>query len=100
VSKKKEEEKLVKEEKPKEEKPKETKKPKIKKEEKKTLPKGKLETLIDLVEKSDIRRKHIIVLLAEKGYLGQFYDEENKRRKGSYIEPTITEQEFEKIIGE
>lgn len=56
--------------------------------------------LIELVEESGIRRKDIIVRLAKNGYLGQFYEEEGKRLIGYPIEPTISEEEFKKIIGE
>lgn len=59
-----------------------------------------LKTLIDLVNESGIRRKEIIVLLADNGYLGQFYEEEDKRKIGYPVKPTITEKEFKKIIGE
>ena len=59
-----------------------------------------LKALIDLVTESNLRRKDIIVLLGKNGYLGQFYEEEDKRLNGLYVEPTITEQEFKKIIGE
>lgn len=64
---------------------------------KKNLP---LRTLIDLVDESQLRRKEIIVKLADNGYLNQFYEEEDKRRIGYPIEPTINENEFKKIIGE
>ena len=59
-----------------------------------------LRTLIDLVNESGIRRKEIIVILADNGYLGQFYEEEEKRRIGYPIKPTINENDFKKIIGE
>ena len=69
----------------------------IKKESDSNLP---LRTLIDLVNESGIRRKEIIVILADNGYLGQFYEEEEKRRIGYPIKPTINENDFKKIIGE
>lgn len=72
-----------------------SKKTKVKK--KSNLP---LRTLIELVEESDIRRKDIIVRLARHNYLAQFYEEEEKRKIGYPIKPTINEDEFKKIIGE
>ena len=116
MSKSKKEEKSVEEEVPKED-SKEELKDKIKKPSKKETSKSKkevkkkvdkseidenlpLRTLIELVKESGIRRKDIIVRLANNGYLGQFYEEEEKKRIGYPIKPTISEQEFKKIIGE
>ena len=106
MSKKNEETKSVKEE-VKEDK--NTSKKTSKKEEKKSSKKGvkkevipheKLETLVDLVYKSNKNRKELIVLLANNDYLGQFYTEEDMRRNGLYVKPSLTESEFKKIIGD
>ncbi len=59
-----------------------------------------LKTLVELVNESEIHRKDIIILLDRKGYLSQFYEEEDKIDSGLYVKPTLTEVEFKKIIGE
>ena len=71
--------------------------PKKKKEEPK--PTGEKKTLIELVKTSNIPRQLMIILLDENNYLNQFYEEERKLEKEETIKPTITEMEFNKIIG-
>lgn len=66
----------------------------------KTTSNQELKTLLDFVNESNLRRKTLISLLSREGYLSQFYEEETKMKKGIYVEPTISEQEFKKIIGE
>lgn len=107
-SKKEEQDKSSKKEDAKEDPKKTSKKTPDKKEVKKDVPKKKkniktnlsLRTLVELVNNSNIHRKELLVLLDRKGYLGQFYDEEDKIENGLYVEPTISEVEFKKIIGE
>ena len=59
-----------------------------------------LKTLVELVNESELRRKDLIILLDRKGYLSQFYEEEDKIDNGLYVKPTLSEVEFKKIIGE
>lgn len=58
-----------------------------------------LKTLISLVNECELGRPLIILRLSINDYLNQFYDEEEKLKNNEYIEPSITEDEFKKIIG-
>lgn len=61
--------------------------------------KKELKTLISLVEECELGRPLIIFRLSINDYLNQFYDEEEKLKNNEFIEPSITEDEFKKIIG-
>lgn len=106
--KKDESKKTSKKEEVKEESKKASKKTPKKNEVKKEAPKKKediklnrtLKTLVELVNDSELRRKDLLVLLDRKGYLSQFYEEEDKIDNGLYVKPTLSEVEFKKIIGE
>ena len=71
---------------------------------KKTIPKGKSKeekkTLLELVKSSNKSDTLIIMELSRNGYLTQFYTEEKRVLNGLEVEPTITESEFKKIIGD
>lgn len=71
---------------------------------KKTSSKGKskeeLKTLLELVENSNKSNTLIIMELSRNGYLTQFYTEEKRVLNGLEVEPTMTESEFKKIIGD
>ena len=105
MSKKVEEEKTVTEEEVKT-KPKKASKTTKKKEVKKQSSKKNVElelqvkSLVEFVNDSDISRKKLLILLDRKGYLSQFYEEEDMMKSGLYVKPTVTEDEFNKIIGE
>lgn len=65
----------------------------------KTSKKSEKFTLVELVKKSEAHYPSIIMDLAEAGLLEQYYQElEDYGRLD--IEPTITIDEFKKIIGE
>ena len=71
-----------------------------KKEEKKTDD-AELKTLRELVDECrSVTPFSLFSSLSSKGYIEQYYDELDKYRKGLNIEPTITVEEFNKIIGE
>ena len=57
-----------------------------------------LKTLYELIISSPINTLQIISKL-DNDYLTQFYDEEDKFYKDEYVEPTLSEEEFKKIIG-
>ena len=59
-----------------------------------------LKTLVELVENSDKSKTLIMMELSRKNYLSQFYSEEKKVLEGFIVEPTMTETEFKKIIGD
>ena len=71
---------------------------------KKTSPNGKSKeekkTLLELVKSSNKSDTLIIMELSRNGYLTQFYTEEKRVLNGLEVEPTITESEFKKIIGD
>ena len=71
---------------------------------KKTSPKGKSKeekrTLLELVKSSKKSDTLIIMELSRNGYLTQFYTEEKRVLNGLEVEPTMTESEFKKIIGD
>ena len=71
---------------------------------KQTSPKGKSKeekkTLLELVKSSKKSDTLIIMELSRNGYLTQFYTEEKRVLNGLEVEPTITESEFKKIIGD
>ena len=56
-------------------------------------------TLIELVNETNINRLYLINYLGDNDLLAQFYEEERKLEMKEYIEPSITEDEFKKIIG-
>ena len=62
--------------------------------------KGDLKTLIELVDNSKVGKFIIGVKLSKSGYLKQYHEEEKLRKGGFPIEPSMTEEEFNKIIGE
>jgi len=59
--------------------------------------KKNLKVLSELVEQSDIPFTTIVLYLANEGLLEQYYDE-LELRKQYVLEPTITEEEFNKIV--
>lgn len=61
---------------------------------------GELKTLIELVDNSKVGKFIIGVKLSKSGYLKQYHEEEKLRKGGFPIEPSMTEEEFNKIIGE
>lgn len=65
-----------------------------------TKPKGEKKTLIELVENSSVNIISIIMDLSKNGLLDQYYDEQDKKRLGLPIEASLTENEFNKIIGD
>lgn len=62
--------------------------------------KDELKTLIELVQESSVDKGDIIIELASTDYLKQYYTEERMQREGAYIKPTLSENEFKKIIKE
>ena len=58
-----------------------------------------LKTLYELVLSSDIERITLVNILSDKDYLTQFYEEEKKFLNNEYVKPTLTQKEFEQIIG-
>ena len=62
--------------------------------------KGDLKTLIELVDNSKVGKFIIGVKLSKSGYLKQYHEEEKLMKGGFPIEPSMTEEEFNKIIGE
>ncbi len=58
-----------------------------------------LKTLFELVETSDLDKLTLILCLSRTGYLNQFYDEEDKYKENKYVEPSLTDDDFKKIIG-
>jgi len=67
---------------------------------KSTKPKGEKKTLIELVENSSVNIISIIMDLSKNGLLDQYNDEKDKKRLGLPIEASLTETEFNKIIGD
>lgn len=68
----------------------------------KTKPKPKKEPkqlLIDLVNESNLKLSFIVYRLTEAGLYKQ-YEYEKRNYKKLDLQPTITESEFKKIIGE
>ena len=61
--------------------------------------KKELKTLYELVNDSEIDMTHIVIKLSMNGYLKQYEEEKEKIKQRNYVEPTITESEFKKIIG-
>lgn len=61
---------------------------------------SKKQILIDLVEKAGVDEISIIMDLSKHGLLDQYYDEIRLKKIGVPIEPSITENEFKKIIGD
>lgn len=59
--------------------------------------KKNLKVLSELVEQSDVPFTTIVLYLANEGLLEQYY-EELELRKQYVLEPTITEEEFNKIV--
>jgi len=59
--------------------------------------KKNLKVLSELVEQSDVPFTTIVLYLANEGLLEQYYDE-LELRKQYVLEPTITEEEFNKIV--
>lgn len=76
------------------------KKDEVVKETPKTKNEGELKTLLELVENSTVSKFKIGINLSRKGYLKQYHEEERKRDAGFPVEPSMTENEFKKIIGE
>ena len=62
--------------------------------------KGDLKTLLELVENSTVSKFKIGINLSKKGYLKQYYEEERRHKAGFPIEPSMTELEFKRIIGD
>jgi len=56
--------------------------------------------LIDLVEQSGVDEISIIMDLSKNGLLDQYHDEIRLKKLGVPIKPSITENEFKKIIGD
>lgn len=71
-----------------------------KKETPKRKSKEELKTLLELVKNSDKSDTLIIMELSRNGYLTQYYTEEKRVLNGLEIEPSMTESEFKKIIGD
>lgn len=59
--------------------------------------KKNLKVLSELVEQSNVPFTTIVLYLANEGLLEQYYDE-LELRKQYVLEPTITEEEFNKIV--
>lgn len=57
-------------------------------------------TLVDLVQASDINKASIVMDLSMNGLLDQYREELNLKKQGVPITPSLTEDEFKKIIGE
>ena len=57
-------------------------------------------TLVDLVQASDINKASIVMDLSMNGLLDQYREELNLKKQGVLITPSLTEDEFKKIIGE
>lgn len=60
----------------------------------------KKQVLIDLVEQSSVDKISIIMDLSKNDLLKQYHDEIRLKNLGVPIEPSITENEFKKIIGD
>lgn len=58
------------------------------------------EVLVDLVEQSGVDELSIIMDLSKHGLLNQYRDELKLKKLGVPINPSITEKEFKKIIGD
>ena len=57
-------------------------------------------TLIDLVESSNLSNTDIVMTLSENNLLTQYREELEAKILGIPIVPSLTEDEFKKIIGE
>ena len=55
-------------------------------------------TLIGLVEESTVKYTQIILNLSKEGLLKQLEEEQRLRMYGLPIEPSITQEEFNKIV--
>lgn len=65
--------------------------------EKKTDKMAEKFTLLELIEKhKDV--EDLFFKLSKNGFMNQFRKEKIIKDKGGFIEPTITEKEFEKVI--
>lgn len=62
--------------------------------------KGQKLVLIDLVEQSGVDEISLIMDLSKNGLLDQYHDEIRLKKLGVPIKPSITENEFKKIIGD
>lgn len=54
-------------------------------------------TLVDLVEESTVHYPKIIMMLSSQGLLHQY---EYEKSTNHHVEPSMTESEFKKLIGE
>lgn len=61
---------------------------------------SKKKVLIDLVEQSGVDEISIIMDLSKHELLEQYHDEIRLKNLGVPIKPSITENEFKKIIGD
>lgn len=70
------------------------------KKETKSAEKKTKQILLDLVENSDMKLFKLVMNLSNADLLQQYEEEKELRKLGIPIEPTITEEEFKKIMEE
>lgn len=73
---------------------------KTKKKSKKSKPVKVKKTLVDLVEASNLPSTSIVMDLSENNLLEQYRSEVEAKELGIPIVPSLTEDEFKKIIGD